>query len=100
MTNPRRNDVFSCRAMRLILRKSLMVLLSMFFALSQADATGKLSTTHPALSETRKEAVVYITKTGKKYHRSSCRYLSNSKLEVSLKDAKKNGYEACKVCKP
>jgi hypothetical protein len=44
--------------------------------------------------------VVYITKTGKKYHRSSCRYLKKSKIKISLKDAKKNKYAPCKVCKP
>jgi len=77
-----------------------MVLLALSFALSQADATGKVSFAHTSLSETRKESAVYITKTGKKYHRDKCRYLSQSKIEISLKDAKKNGYEACKVCKP
>ena len=47
-----------------------------------------------------KEQTVYITKTGKKYHRDGCRYLSKSKLATSLKDAKANGYTACSVCRP
>jgi hypothetical protein len=47
-----------------------------------------------------KEQTVYITKTGKKYHRDGCRYLSKSKVPVSLKDAKANGYTPCSVCKP
>ncbi|MFC6100311.1 hypothetical protein [Olivibacter domesticus] len=47
-----------------------------------------------------KETVVYITRTGEKYHQSGCRYLSKSKIEVSKKEAVKNGYAACKVCKP
>ena len=47
-----------------------------------------------------KEQTVYITKTGKKYHRPTCRYLSRSKISTSLKDAKANGYSACSVCKP
>lgn len=42
---------------------------------------------------------VYITDTGEKYHRGSCRYLSHSKHAISLKDAKR-GYTACKVCRP
>lgn len=46
------------------------------------------------------DTVVYVTKTGKKYHRSSCRYLSRSKIRTTLKEAKRRGYTACKVCKP
>lgn len=42
---------------------------------------------------------VYVTKTGGKYHRENCRYLSKSKIPMSLKDAAKK-YEPCKVCKP
>jgi hypothetical protein len=43
---------------------------------------------------------VYITKTGEKYHTSTCRYLSKSKIPIELKDALEQGYEPCKVCKP
>lgn len=43
---------------------------------------------------------VYITKTGKKYHKGSCRYLSNSKIEIKKSKAVEAGYDACKVCKP
>ncbi|MBE0418065.1 MAG: thermonuclease family protein [Coriobacteriia bacterium] len=43
---------------------------------------------------------VYVTNTGEKYHRDGCRYLSKSKIPISLADAKAQGYEPCKVCKP
>jgi hypothetical protein len=43
---------------------------------------------------------VYITKTGEKYHTSTCRYLNKSKISIELKDAIEQGYEPCKVCKP
>jgi len=43
---------------------------------------------------------VFITSTGKKYHRANCRYLRQSKIPISLSDAKKRGYTPCKVCKP
>lgn len=43
---------------------------------------------------------VYVTKTGKKFHKSSCHYLEYSKREVQLKSALDIGYSACKVCKP
>lgn len=41
---------------------------------------------------------VYVTKTGKKYHRAGCRYLRVSKIKIKLKDARKKGYTACKMC--
>lgn len=44
--------------------------------------------------------VVYITNTGKKYHKSGCRYLKDSKIEISLSDAQNQGYDSCGVCKP
>jgi competence protein ComEC len=47
-----------------------------------------------------KEQTVYATRTGKKYHRATCRYLSRSKIPISLKDAKAQGLTACSVCKP
>jgi len=43
---------------------------------------------------------VYITRTGEKYHRGSCGYLSQSKIAISLADAKARGYGPCSVCRP
>ena len=43
---------------------------------------------------------VFVTETGECYHLSGCRYLSHSKIPISLKDAKAQGYRACSVCKP
>lgn len=43
---------------------------------------------------------VYITRTGKKYHRSGCKYLARSKIPISLQEVKKRGYTPCKVCQP
>lgn len=43
---------------------------------------------------------VYITKTGEKYHRGSCRYLRKSKISISLSKAKTRGYTPCSVCNP
>lgn len=47
-----------------------------------------------------KNACVYITTYGEKYHREYCRYLTHTKEEIELEKAKKWGYEPCKVCKP
>jgi len=43
---------------------------------------------------------VYVTKTGEKYHKSTCRYLKNSKKEITLAIALEKGFTACSVCKP
>lgn len=50
-------------------------------------------------SQNKQDTTVYITDTGEKYHRSSCRYLSKSKIPISLSEAKKS-YDPCSVCKP
>lgn len=38
---------------------------------------------------------VYITRTGSKYHRSTCQY---AKIPISLSEAKAQHYEPCKLC--
>lgn len=43
---------------------------------------------------------VYVTKTGKKYHREYCQYLRLSKFSISLTGAIERGYTACLVCRP
>ena len=53
-----------------------------------------------AVQQDTKTQTVYITRTGKRYHRDGCRYLAASKIPISLKDAKARGFTACKVCHP
>lgn len=43
---------------------------------------------------------VYVTSSGKKYHRSSCKYLKKSIIRKTLNDAKREGFSPCSVCKP
>ncbi len=43
---------------------------------------------------------VYTTKTGKKYHNETCKYLKYSKKEITLRKAIELGYSPCSVCKP
>lgn len=50
--------------------------------------------------ETDNVEEVYITNTGKKYHRGNCGSLSKSKIPISLEKAKNQGYEPCKRCHP
>lgn len=42
--------------------------------------------------------VVYVTKSGTKYHKSGCSYLASSKIEISLSDAKAKGFSPCSRC--
>ena len=51
------------------------------------------------VDETPQTVTVYGTKTGKKYHRSSCSSLRRSKIPISLAEAKV-GYGPCARCKP
>lgn len=41
---------------------------------------------------------VYVTNSGKKYHRAGCQYLSSSKISISLDDAESKGYKPCSRC--
>jgi len=55
--------------------------------------------TTPQKSTLTGEETVYVTKTGKKYHRAGCRYLSRSMIPISLKEAVYS-YGPCSVCNP
>ena len=81
-------------AIYLVLIAALVMLL--------ATPSAVLSNQQPAPQQQpqTKQQTVYITRTGKKYHQGTCRYLSRSKIATSLKDAKANGFTACSVCRP
>ncbi|WP_236252866.1 hypothetical protein [Echinicola sp. 20G] len=53
----------------------LLLFLTLFFALAQAYGQ-----------------TVYVTKTGTKYHESSCKYLKYSSISLHLTEAKKKDY--------
>lgn len=46
----------------------------------------------------RNEQIVYVTRTGEKYHRAGCRHLARSQIPIALKDVGR--YGPCSVCKP
>ncbi len=52
------------------------------------------------LGEPQGETTVYVTQTGKKYHKEGCSSLSESKKPIKLQDAKAEGYTPCSKCKP
>jgi hypothetical protein len=51
-------------------------------------------------AEQPKEVIVYVTKTGTKYHRAGCQYLAKSAITMKLADAKAQGYTPCSRCGP
>lgn len=77
-------------------RLLLITLMLVAFPVLAGPVTAHACTSleHP-LSET-----VYVTKTGEKYHRSGCSYLSHSKRAIELSEAKAAGYTPCSRCKP
>lgn len=45
------------------------------------------------------KTTVYVTKTGTKYHKEGCRYLSTSSTAMKLSEVSSK-YSPCSVCKP
>lgn len=62
-------------------------------------SASSLGSRQTQIEEVPRTQTVYITRTGAKYHRSSCRYLKYSKIPISLEKAKQN-YGPCSVCRP
>jgi hypothetical protein len=46
----------------------------------------------------KQECVVYITRTGERFHIGRCRYLRQSRIPIEKREAIKGGYTPCKVC--
>ena len=46
------------------------------------------------------EQTVYVTNSGKSYHREGCGSLRQSKIAVPIADAVRSGYKPCSICKP
>ncbi|MDR0877740.1 MAG: thermonuclease family protein [Treponema sp.] len=51
-------------------------------------------------ASTAGDTLVYVTNSGKKYHRENCSALKRSKIEITLLDAVKSDYRPCSTCKP
>ena len=45
------------------------------------------------------DPIVYVTRTGGKYHSAGCRYLKKSSISMKLSEASKR-YSPCSVCNP
>lgn len=61
---------------------------------ASSSASSKLTTT----AQNTNSEIVYITNTGKKYHKSGCSYLKKSKIETTMSNAVSSGYTPCSKC--
>ena len=69
---------------------------------TQVKSSGPVASASPENPGTggdSKEITVYITKSGQSYHADGCRYLSKSKIPISLSEAKEK-YTPCPICHP
>ena len=79
---------------------SLLALVLLWTAMLTPSASLVAQQSLTGRSEQPKEQTVYVTRTGKKYHRDGCRHLVRSRLPITLREAKQHEYAPCKVCKP
>jgi len=72
--------------------------------ISQSKSVSQPLPTAPTISSKTstqgEDIIVYVTKTGKKYHLGTCSYLSKSSVPIKLGDAKARGYSPCGKCNP
>jgi hypothetical protein len=54
----------------------------------------------PAAPEKKGGVVVYVTESGKKYHRADCLHVRGGKTAKSLEEVIEAGYTACARCDP
>ena len=82
-------------------RRVAAVLLACVLLLSGCQSGGHTGYVQAAVDPAPETAVevVYVTKTGSKYHRKGCRYLKDSCQEISMEKARRE-YEPCSVCRP
>ncbi len=51
-------------------------------------------------TESQNDQMVYITASGKKYHKLGCRYLMGNYRSITIEEAKRRGLEPCNFCYP
>jgi hypothetical protein len=80
--------------------RPLLAALALFLSLLSPVTLPIAAQQRLAVQQSEQTQTVYVTRTGKRYHRDGCRYLVSSKIPISLKGAKAKGYTPCKVCHP
>lgn len=80
-------------------RYLLILLTALIVAIGSPNAFAQHHPKHVRKHYT-KEAVVYVTRTGSKYHTVDCSYLRYSSLPMNKSEALAAGYTACSRCNP
>ena len=65
----------------------------------EAEASPWGETQSASLAQTVDDPIVYVTRTGSKYHSAGCRYLAKSSIPMKLSEARLR-YGPCSVCNP
>lgn len=55
---------------------------------------------YPSTNDDNNNYTVYITEYGEKYHKATCRYLTDSKIAIDIYEAIAEDYKPCSICKP
>jgi len=80
-----------------MLRRTLLFIASIFLLSIPSIAPAPISRASETAVQQR-ECVVYVTRTGERYHRESCGYLRRSSRPMSRSDAIAAGYTPCHRC--
>jgi hypothetical protein len=83
-------------ARRRMFERRLAILAIIIAAFAVARVTQQSA---PAAEPVGRETIVYVTKTGSKYHRDGCQHLRQSKIPMPLSQAA-SMYEPCSRCRP
>lgn len=70
------------------------------YAIAAADHHGKIVISAKGDPASAASDVVYITRTGRCYHRDGCSSLRKSKIKTTRGGAQKMGLRPCKLCRP
>ena len=82
------------------MKRLLTLFISLALLMGGALAAPPPQQSDPQQRTQTKEQTVYVTRTGKNIIEMAVATLSQSKISISLKDAKAKGYTACKTCHP
>ena len=78
--------------------KYILIILSILLIVFTISFVLEDKTSYEYTSTFEEQPPVYITEYGNCYHSSDCYYLSRSKIEKGLYEAKANGYRECSYC--
>lgn len=65
---------------------------------NKISASSTSNATVKTTAQNINSAIVYVTNTGKKYHKANCSYLRKSKIQMNLSEAQSQGYSPCSKC--